>query len=129
MVPPAGRYPSCRSRSTATATSAPRATSPPEWDPRGGTCARGRRSAGHERGEGRASVMDPVRDPVRFIDQRTAAAPLIKKAMRYLFPDHWSFLLGEVALYSFIVLVATGIYLTLSFDPRTAHPISHGPYQ
>ncbi len=73
--------------------------------------------------------MDPVRDPVRFIDERTSAAPLIKKAMRYLFPDHWSFLLGEVVLYSFIVLVATGIYLALFFDPSTAHTIYHGPYK
>jgi ubiquinol-cytochrome c reductase cytochrome b subunit len=74
-------------------------------------------------------VIDPVRDPVRFIDQRTSAAPLIKKVMRYLFPDHWSFLLGEVVLYSFVVLIATGIYLTLFFDPSTAHTIYHGPYK
>ena len=48
-----------------------------------------------------------------------ATAPFLRKALRYLFPDHWSFLLGEVALYAFIVLVATGIYLTLFFDPST----------
>ncbi|MGN6166558.1 MAG: cytochrome b, partial [Solirubrobacteraceae bacterium] len=74
-------------------------------------------------------MIDPVRDPVRFIDERTSAAPLIKKAMRYLFPDHWSFLLGEVALYSFVVLIATGIYLALFFDPSTAHTVYHGPYR
>ncbi len=73
--------------------------------------------------------MDPIRDPVRFIDERTSSAPLIKKSMRYLFPDHWSFLLGEVVLYSFIVLVATGIYLTLFFDPGTAQTVYHGPYK
>jgi ubiquinol-cytochrome c reductase cytochrome b subunit len=72
--------------------------------------------------------MDPVRDPVRFIDERTAAAPLMRKGMRYLFPDHWSFLLGEVALYSFIVLIATGIYLALFFDDSTAKVVYHGPY-
>ena len=43
--------------------------------------------------------------PSRFVDQRTGAAPLLRKALRYVFPDHWSFLLGEVALYAFIVLV------------------------
>ena len=48
--------------------------------------------------------------------------------MRYLFPDHWSFLLGEVALYAFVVLIATGIYLTLFFDPSTAKTVYHGPY-
>jgi quinol---cytochrome-c reductase cytochrome b subunit len=73
-------------------------------------------------------VNDPILDPVRFIDERTASAPLLRKSMRYLFPDHWSFLLGEVALYSFIVLIATGIYLALFFDPSTAKTVYHGPY-
>ncbi len=71
---------------------------------------------------------DPIADPVRFIDERTASAPLLRKVMRYLFPDHWSFLLGEVALYSFIILIATGIYLTLFFDDSTAKTVYHGPY-
>jgi ubiquinol-cytochrome c reductase cytochrome b subunit len=74
-------------------------------------------------------VNERIEDPVRFIDERTAAAPLLRKSMRYLFPDHWSFLLGEVALYSFIVLIATGIYLALFFDPSTAKTVYHGPYR
>jgi ubiquinol-cytochrome c reductase cytochrome b subunit len=69
-----------------------------------------------------------VRGIVRFLDQRSGAAPFGRKALRYLFPDHWSFLLGEVVLYSFIVLVATGIYLTLFFHPSTAHTVYHGSY-
>jgi ubiquinol-cytochrome c reductase cytochrome b subunit len=73
-------------------------------------------------------MTDPFAEPVRFIDERTAAAPQMRKALRYLFPDHWSFLLGEVALYAFIVLIATGIYLTLFFDPSTAKTIYHGSY-
>ncbi len=73
-------------------------------------------------------MSDPIEDPVRFIDERTAAAPLLRKGLRYLFPDHWSFLLGEVALYAFIVLIATGVYLTLFFDPSTAKTVYHGPY-
>lgn len=75
------------------------------------------------------SSQDALRDPVRFIDQRTGGAPLIRKAMRYAFPDHWSFLLGEVALYSFIVLVATGIYLALFYQDSTAHTVYHGVYR
>jgi len=71
---------------------------------------------------------DRLKDPVRFIDERTASAPLLRTALRYLFPDHWSFLLGEVALYAFIVLIATGIYLTLFFDDSTAKTVYHGPY-
>jgi ubiquinol-cytochrome c reductase cytochrome b subunit len=53
---------------------------------------------------------------VRFVDQRSGTAPFVKKALRYVFPDHWSFLLGEVALYCFMLLVATGVYLTFFFD-------------
>jgi ubiquinol-cytochrome c reductase cytochrome b subunit len=71
---------------------------------------------------------DPLRDPLRFIDQRTGAAPLLRKTMRYLFPDHWSFLLGEVALYAFVVLVGTGIFLSLFFEPSLAETIYHGSY-
>lgn len=73
-------------------------------------------------------MSDPVQSPVRFIDERTAAAPMLKKAMRYLFPDHWSFLLGEIALYAFVVLIATGVYLALFFEPSLAKTVYHGPY-
>ena len=77
-------------------------------------------------------MSDPARtrvqDPVRFIDERLGASPLLKAAMRYIFPDHWSFLLGEIALYSFLVLVATGIYLTLFFEPSTAPTVYDGSY-
>jgi ubiquinol-cytochrome c reductase cytochrome b subunit len=68
------------------------------------------------------------RDPLRFIDERTSAAAPLRKALRYVFPDHWSFLLGEVALYAFVVLVATGIYLTLFFEPSLSETVYGGPY-
>jgi ubiquinol-cytochrome c reductase cytochrome b subunit len=70
-----------------------------------------------------------LRGLVRFIDQRSGAAPFIQKTLRYLFPDHWSFLLGEVALYAFIVLVATGVYLTFFFEPSLARTTYHGAYE
>jgi ubiquinol-cytochrome c reductase cytochrome b subunit len=69
-----------------------------------------------------------IRGLVRVLDQRTGTAPLVRKSLRYLFPDHWSFLLGEVALYSFVVLVATGVYLALFFQASTAEVVYHGPY-
>ena len=69
-----------------------------------------------------------IRRVVRFLDERTATAPFLKKALRYVFPDHWSFLLGEVALYAFIVLVATGIYLALFFHASTAETYYYGTY-
>jgi ubiquinol-cytochrome c reductase cytochrome b subunit len=69
-----------------------------------------------------------IRRTVRFVDERAGAAPFLRRALRYVFPDHWSFLLGEVALYSFVVLVGTGIYLTLFFKPSLATVTYHGPY-
>jgi ubiquinol-cytochrome c reductase cytochrome b subunit len=69
-----------------------------------------------------------IRSSVRTIDRRTGGAPLMRRALRYVFPDHWSFLLGEVALYTFIVLVVTGVYLTFFFDPSTAPTHYHGAY-
>jgi len=69
-----------------------------------------------------------IRRTVQFLDRRSGAAPFLQKALRYVFPDHWSFLLGEVALYAFIVLVATGVYLTLYFEPSLSDTVYHGSY-
>src|SRR5437016_10918641 len=65
---------------------------------------------------------------LRVLDERAGATPFVKKALRYVFPDHWSFLLGEVALYAFVVLVVTGIYLTLFFKASLATVHYHGEY-
>ena len=70
-----------------------------------------------------------IRRLVRFVDQRAGAAPFVRKALRYVFPDHWSFLLGEVALYCFILLVATGVYLTLFFEDSHSQTVYHGSYK
>ena len=45
---------------------------------------------------------------VRFVDERLGASRFARTALDKAFPDHWSFMLGEIALYSFVVLVATG---------------------
>ena len=69
-----------------------------------------------------------IRRGVRFLDQRTGAGSILSKALRYAFPDHWTFLFGEIALYSFLILIATGIYLTLFFEPSTSQVVYHGAY-
>jgi quinol---cytochrome-c reductase cytochrome b subunit len=71
---------------------------------------------------------DAVRDPVSWVDERVGASPLISRAARYLFPDHWSFLIGEIALYSFVFLIASGTYLALFFVPDTSETIYRGAY-
>ncbi|WP_079051776.1 cytochrome b [Streptomyces regalis] len=62
-----------------------------------------------------------------FVDARlplSEGGGLLRKA----FPDHWSFLLGEIALYSFVVLLLTGVWLTLFFQPSMTEVIYHGSY-
>ncbi|HUR84576.1 MAG TPA: cytochrome b [Solirubrobacteraceae bacterium] len=67
-------------------------------------------------------------DPVAFVDERLGAAKGLRKALRYVFPEHWSFLLGEMALYAFVVLLVTGVFLALFFEPNMAQTTWNGPY-
>jgi ubiquinol-cytochrome c reductase cytochrome b subunit len=67
-------------------------------------------------------------DAVAFVDERLGAAQGARKALRYVFPDHWSFMLGEMALYCFVVLVVTGVYLALYFEPSRATTVYTGVY-
>ena len=69
-----------------------------------------------------------IRRTVRYLDERTGSSPMLRRVMRYVFPDNWSFLFGEIALYSFVVLVATGTFLALFFEPSTAHLTYDGSY-
>jgi ubiquinol-cytochrome c reductase cytochrome b subunit len=63
------------------------------------------------------------------IDSRYHPSAALRRQLNKVFPTHWSFLLGEIALYSFIVLLITGVYLTLFFDPSMAEIIYDGAYQ
>ena len=63
------------------------------------------------------------------IDSRYHPSAAVRRQLNKVFPTHWSFLLGEVALYSFIVLLLTGVYLTLFFDPSMAEVTYNGVYQ
>lgn len=64
----------------------------------------------------------------RWFDDRIGFGRLGKHNLRKIFPDHWSFLLGEVTLYSFIVLLLTGVFLTIWFKPSMADVEYHGSY-
>ncbi|WP_448394250.1 cytochrome bc1 complex cytochrome b subunit [Mycolicibacterium sp. XJ879] len=63
------------------------------------------------------------------IDSRYHPSAAVRRQLNKVFPTHWSFLLGEIALYSFIVLIITGVYLTLFFDPSMAEVTYNGVYQ
>ena len=62
------------------------------------------------------------------IDERFGSANFVKRSARKIFPDHWSFMLGEIALYSFIILLLTGTFLTLWFKPSHQEIIYEGSY-
>ena len=62
------------------------------------------------------------------MDQRYRMAPGMRRQINKVFPSHWSFMLGEVALYSFVILLVSGVYLTLFFDPSMSHVIYDGAY-
>ncbi|MFD7921783.1 cytochrome bc complex cytochrome b subunit [Streptomyces sp. NPDC059740] len=63
-----------------------------------------------------------------WADGRLGIYSLAKANLRKIFPDHWSFMLGEVCLYSFIIIILTGVYLTLFFHPSMAEVVYHGSY-
>ncbi|NLD85123.1 MAG: cytochrome bc complex cytochrome b subunit [Actinomycetales bacterium] len=62
------------------------------------------------------------------LDSRYTMAKGMRRQINKVFPTHWSFLLGEIALYSFIILLISGVYLTLFFDPSMSKVIYQGAY-
>jgi ubiquinol-cytochrome c reductase cytochrome b subunit len=62
-----------------------------------------------------------------YLDQRTGIGLVVKDFARKVFPDHWSFMLGEIALYSFVVLLITGVFLTIFFVPSMGTTTYEGP--
>ena len=58
---------------------------------------------------------DPVNGSSRASTSAWTASSFVARNLRKVFPDHWSFMLGEIALYSFVLLVLTGTFLTFFF--------------
>jgi ubiquinol-cytochrome c reductase cytochrome b subunit len=65
----------------------------------------------------------------RWIDNRLGASAFAQQALNKVFPDHWSFMLGEIALYCFVVLLLTGTFLTFFFDASTSESVYRGIYE
>ncbi|MFM1984500.1 MAG: hypothetical protein RL723_935 [Actinomycetota bacterium] len=63
-----------------------------------------------------------------YLDERVGVAGILKEFGRKVFPDHWSFMLGEVALYSFLVILLSGTFLTFFFQPSMEPVIYEGVY-
>ena len=64
----------------------------------------------------------------RVLDDRLGLAGAGRWLLNYIFPDHWSFMLGEIALYSFIILLLTGVYITFFFVSSGHEIVYHGAY-
>ncbi|WP_105565368.1 cytochrome bc1 complex cytochrome b subunit [Microbacterium halophytorum] len=63
-----------------------------------------------------------------YLDERTSLSGLVKALGRKVFPDHWSFMLGEIALWSFVVVLLSGTFLTFFFEASMAETVYHGAY-
>lgn len=73
-------------------------------------------------------MMQVLRTVGRSADHRLGIAAVVEKALKKVFPDHWSFFLGELALYSFVILIITGTYLAFFFKPSLGTVVYHGSY-
>ncbi|BCJ63459.1 cytochrome bc1 complex cytochrome b subunit [Polymorphospora rubra] len=62
------------------------------------------------------------------VDDRLQVATPLRALLNKVFPDHWSFLLGEIALFSFVVVLLTGVFLTFFYDPSLSHVVYDGSY-
>nr|WP_205856154.1 cytochrome bc complex cytochrome b subunit [Phytoactinopolyspora endophytica] len=65
---------------------------------------------------------------VNFFDERITASHWLKRNLRKVFPDHWSFLLGEIAMWSLLLVILSGVFLTFWFKPSMAHVTYEGAY-
>lgn len=63
-----------------------------------------------------------------YVDQRVGSNRFLARSLKKVFPDHWSFMLGEIALYSFIVVLITGVFLTLFYKPSMVEVVYNGSY-
>ena len=63
-----------------------------------------------------------------WFDTRLGTSGFVKTALNKVFPDHWSFMLGEIVLYSFMVLLITGVYLSFFFEPSLKEVVYDGSY-
>ena len=63
-----------------------------------------------------------------YVDERTGISAVVREFGRKIFPDHWSFMLGEVALYSFVVILLSGVFLTFFFQASMAEVVYNGSY-
>ena len=70
-----------------------------------------------------------IRRLLAWLDDRLGAAAFTRRTLRKAFPDQWSFMLGEIALYCFLILVLTGTFLTFFYVASGRGVVYEGPYE
>jgi ubiquinol-cytochrome c reductase cytochrome b subunit len=89
---------------------------------------RANRDDQRESGRLEHGAMERFERSQRWLDERLGTTSFARVALRKVFPDHWSFLLGEIALYCLVVLIFTGVFLTFFFTPDTREVVYNGSY-
>ena len=69
-----------------------------------------------------------VRGAVKALDDRVGSSAFLRKALNKVFPDHWAFMLGEICVYAFVVLLLTGTYIAFFFNDSDHPVVYRGPY-
>ena len=80
------------------------------------------RLAARKRSELESLALDEV-------DDRMGSSSFLRSAMDKIFPDHWSFMVGEISMYSLVILIITGVYLTGFYHASNAYVVYHGSYK
>jgi ubiquinol-cytochrome c reductase cytochrome b subunit len=89
---------------------------------------RGRKASAAQAGRQGRGAADRFQRAQNWLDERLGTTSFARTALRRVFPDHWSFLLGEIALGCLVVLVVTGVFLTFLYIPDTRGVTYDGPY-
>ena len=70
-----------------------------------------------------------VRRAIEGLDERLDGSSFVARNLKKVFPDHWSFMLGELALYSFVLLILTGTFLAFFYVASPELTVYQGPYE
>jgi ubiquinol-cytochrome c reductase cytochrome b subunit len=70
-----------------------------------------------------------TRGAARWVGRNVGGSGVLREELRHIFPDHWSFFFGEIALYCFIILIATGVFMALFFSASAAEVVYNGSYE
>ncbi|MGV1009601.1 MAG: cytochrome b [Dermatophilaceae bacterium] len=63
-----------------------------------------------------------------WVDDRTGIARAGAFLLKKVFPDHWTFMLGEIAMYSMLICLLTGVFLSFWFVPSAGLIDYQGSY-